>query len=241
MEDKYKKEMRSLEKVSAPGDFLEQVHARINRFERIKKILFVPAQIKIPLELAAVVTTIIVAFTVYKGILPPTQIAYKAPETKVEMAAKIRPEVKGQRLKARGQRPKVVEEDKPIEIALLIKADEAVMDEGPEEAIMGMAAAPSSMKAGKGREVERSVRAPSSEPSYVNENLAKIKNLIKLSDGKVISVDYDKESGLPQYITAEIPAKNYAAFLEKLAKLGDIQKPLPSKALRLRIKLVPPK
>ncbi len=59
---KYKIKMFSLEKVKAPSDFLAKVQSRIEQpktIERLIKKLFIPFKIKIPLELAGAVITVI--------------------------------------------------------------------------------------------------------------------------------------------------------------------------------------
>ena len=104
-------------------------------------------------------------------------------------------------------------------------------------------------------EAERAVVAPTGEKAelgradtywlqYSNEILGMVRNFIESVQGKVISVEYEKETGLPQFITAEVPARNYTALLEKLGQVGELQKPLPSVAaegeelLGVRIKFI---
>lgn len=145
-------------------------------------------------------------------------------------------------------------EEKPIELALLIRPEEPAITSRLKETIR--AGRPAEVEERKMKEVERTRKVLVDEevidkditalPSpYLTEALSKVKNLIELVEGKVISVEYEKETNLPQYITTQIPAVNYSTFLEKLGQFGDLQKPLPSEAakgkesLRLRIKLIP--
>ena len=68
----YAKETGSLEKMKAPEDFLEKVHQRLERrfsFEKLMRTLFVPAKIKIPLELAGVAATLVVAFFIARFVM----------------------------------------------------------------------------------------------------------------------------------------------------------------------------
>ncbi|GAI85050.1 unnamed protein product, partial [marine sediment metagenome] len=59
-------------------------------------------------------------------------------------------------------------------------------------------------------------------PVYsLNEAFSRVKNLIEASAGNIISVEYKTETGIPHYITAEIPAENYTSFLERLYQIGE--------------------
>jgi hypothetical protein len=75
-------ELNLLEPLRAPEDFLEKLHARIERrltFRRLLHVLFVPARIKIPLE-AAAATVIVILIFVGLNVPPPKQQLAKAPE-----------------------------------------------------------------------------------------------------------------------------------------------------------------
>lgn len=61
-------------------------------------------------------------------------------------------------------------------------------------------------------------------------SLSQVQNLIRETGGKVIAIKYIKEPQ-PEFITAEIPIKQYAVFLEKLALIKDIKQPLPSNSI----------
>jgi hypothetical protein len=155
-------------------------------------------------------------------------------------------------------------EKKPIELALLIKPEvpaetyagrkdkESRADKVEIKAMI--AASPEKKQADAGVGYEQYMYVPAKEKEaakkedkivvalpYLNEAISKVKNLIELVDGKVSSVE---ETPL-QYITAEIPAKNYSEFVEKLSSLGELQKPLPSvtakdeELVQLRINFMP--
>ncbi|MBN2298300.1 MAG: zf-HC2 domain-containing protein [Deltaproteobacteria bacterium] len=64
--------------LKAPENFIESLHERLDApsyWSRIKEILFVPAQIKIPLEFAAVSIVAVLVFTVYSVYSPGNHIA----------------------------------------------------------------------------------------------------------------------------------------------------------------------
>ncbi len=67
------REMGSLDTIKAPDDFLVSLHGRIKSdswFQKVKAFLFIPARIRIPVELAALATTVVLAFFVFH-IVPP--------------------------------------------------------------------------------------------------------------------------------------------------------------------------
>lgn len=78
---------------------------------------------------------------------------------------------------------------------------------------------------------------PDDSFSNVNDLIIKIK-------GAVLSTEYDKNTGQPKFIIAEIPAKQYGLFCEKLQQLGTLQSPAPAietkslEHIRIRIRLI---
>jgi hypothetical protein len=263
----YIKELSSLKEVEAPEDFLEKVHERVEqrfKFEKIMRKLFFPIRIKVPLKLVAVVATVLLAIAITNMIQPirrilyvplapkPVKIGKKRIEKYKELALEkgvAKPEAVSEKLVAPPSR-----EEKPIELALLIRPEEPAITRRQKQTIS--AKRPAELEERKIEEVERTRKALIDEEAidkdkmvllspYLNEALSKVKNLIELVEGKVISVKYEKETNLPQYITTQIPAVNYGTFLEKLGQIAGFQKPPPSeaargkKSLRLRIKLIP--
>jgi len=174
-------------------------------------------------------------------------------------------------LKGAATAPAIVDKIRPIEIALLIHEKTPVMDHETKEDIkapasMSYASKPKmarrvaprvNLEAGRVEETEQTAALPLKErletkdegtvtTSDLEETLLKVKNSINLSEGKVISIEYEKETGLPRYITAEIPAEKYNAFLEKVNQIGTLQTPFPAKPqkdqkrVQIRIRLILP-
>ncbi len=71
-----------------------------------------------------------------------------------------------------------------------------------------------------------------------------IEELITNVKGTVVYTNYQKDTNVPQSITAEIPANQYASFYSKLQRIGSIQSPLPTVSaegmdpIRIRIRFV---
>jgi hypothetical protein len=64
---------------------------------------------------------------------------------------------------------------------------------------------------------------PEEEPrasfSGLHDTFIKVKELILLAEGRTLSVEYEPHTERPQSIRAEIPAKNYKSFCDKLNRL----------------------
>ena len=69
---------------------------------------------------------------------------------------------------------------------------------------------------------------PVSPTSGLSETLSEVKNRIHLMDGKVISVEYDNQTGYPKFLRAEIPAENYLSFIAKIKDIATFQVPPPT-------------
>jgi len=75
-------------------------------------------------------------------------------------------------------------------------------------------------------------------------SLERVKDLIEHVQGKVLSVEYEKETGEVDSVSAEIPATHYAVFYDELSALGDVQpspRPLPEQGqqpVEIRIKIM---
>jgi hypothetical protein len=65
---------------------------------------------------------------------------------------------------------------------------------------------------------------PEEEPrasfSGLNDTFIKVKELILLEEGRTLSVEYEPHTERPKSIRAEIPAKNYKIFCDKLNRLA---------------------
>lgn len=112
------------------------------------------------------------------------------------------------------------------------------------------------MKAGVVGEEERAVelpmreRSPSKEKagapfSQFDEALFNVKDLIGRVDGRVLSIEYDEQTGEPRSIRAEIPSKSYNSFYKELGRFALLQTPAPplserdEDTVQLRIRFIP--
>jgi hypothetical protein len=144
-----------------------------------------------------------------------------------------------------GVQPEAVrlEGRKPVELSFRLHGD--LSSKMVDQPSAGSARAPANEKkrvlaaelATEGLEKEKDRVAP----------VGIIEEAIRSFDGKILSIEPSKDVGPPQLVVAEIPARNFTPFVEKLGEVGEIQGPaqVPSDrgaegAVPLRIKLLPP-
>jgi len=75
------KRVSHLKEVDVPEDFLKKVHERIEQVSRSKKILralFVPPRVKVPLELAVVLTAVVIVIFLFNLMSPSRAVQPKA-------------------------------------------------------------------------------------------------------------------------------------------------------------------
>jgi len=281
------KELSALESVGAPKDFLDQVHERIEpRFSlgKIIRTLFVPARIKIPLELATAAAMVVLVLAIL-NVQQPKQRTVDVPGVSRELIAGKKPDVAPAKpttkkdtfqsepsLEAVAVQP-LERESAPIELALVLTPEVSSRAYAPSEAMevaqaqrkgegetrVFMDAPPKAkMKMGAVHQEKGASGLPPTEiaalkdetkpsPSYVDQTLSKVKNVIELAGGKVVSTEHSKESGQPPSLHAEIPAEHYSAFCEELRKLGNLQSTPPAlpatdqEIRQVHIRLISPK
>jgi hypothetical protein len=59
--------------------------------------------------------------------------------------------------------------------------------------------------------------------SSLHDTFTKVKELIRLVDGKILIIEYKPYTDRPQSILLEIPTKNYKSFCNKLNRLAILQ------------------
>ncbi len=96
------REMGSLDTIKAPDDFLVSLHGRIKGdswFQKVKAFLFIPARIRIPVELATLATAVVVGFFIFH-IVPPVMPPKTPPETPSKMHSKSQAGLKDEKPEA---------------------------------------------------------------------------------------------------------------------------------------------
>jgi hypothetical protein len=225
------KELGSIESVEPPADFLSQLHARLDGrswFSGLMRALFVPVRVKIPLEFASAAVAAILIFSVlnlqreeYKFVRAPAGLEQ---ERIAEKSALDKEQV------TLGDRAHIPS----------LASEEAIKQPGeglPRQVYEPTA--PSEAKKGLERASRKRIAA--------EEVIPKVTHFITLAQGKLIAVERDRQTQRPQWIIAEVPAKNYKFLSDKLERLGDIEispKTPPEKdqdVVRVRILLPSPK
>jgi hypothetical protein len=229
-------ELGSLESVAPPGDFLDQLHERMEQrspFSKILRALFVPMRLKIPLEFAGAAAMAILVFT----LLHVHQAPYKVTQAPVglkqeRVAQKGAPESWDEDLKDEAVEPQLAHKTvtegqppakkEPIELVLVMKRALP-----PETYASGsaMEAAPAPKEKMR-RSLAKKDAAPGSQlesDKRDDDLLPRLTGLVEFVGGRVVSIKYGKASNRPESMYAEIPAEHLNTFYNRLKDLGDLK------------------
>lgn len=229
----------------------ERIEQR-SKLGQILRKLFVPVRIKVPLELATVTVMAILILAVVNFQQPIKQeIAHSPLDSDRLICAKkakvdaVQPTPKMEAYKPIPSFEKTTAElseteSKIIELVLLAKTesfssayapsaakglaqtsrkrtgtiDEERMDVS-SYAETGISRQAVSTAETKSREVKQEKRA--------DDTLLKVRGLIERVDGKIISIEYEKQTEQPQSIHLEIPTKHYNSFCDGLRDIALLQ------------------
>jgi len=274
-------ELGSLDQVKAPADFLEKIHERMEphfSIDRLIRKLFVPFHIKIPLELAAAATVMILVVLVLNIQQPEIQMMKIPTASKSQRLAdqskedRIKPEFKkeaksltpvlkeapakppdsehvmlARRSKTKTVKPSIQRESEPrssvlakakqpagkgqrIELALVLKTG---VIGGFYEPGIAMQAAPLLESDENTAEKEKADidsfgrKIDAGRKDRAVDLLLRVKHIIDLVKGKVLTVEYGRQAEQLKSIYAKIPAKNYESFCRELTRLAAFQNPPP--------------
>ena len=247
----------SLESVTAPADFLDQLHKRMERPSKIREWLFYPLRVKIPLQLAGAAVMAIIIFSVLPLQQPSLKLPSKpeqvkeaedavnyADENKVGKSAagseapvqKAAPggvakgkdsgksAVRSEALVQQAATPEPSEETRVV--ALKLKIQVRAKAAAPQPSAAPAPASPAVQELQRQKLAERATpqedkreEVPEKEP----ESVLSITKAIEAVKGKVLSVDYNHQTGQPESIHAETPAEQLPILYEKLRELGELQ------------------
>jgi|GEM_PF-1745265 len=181
---RYRKAMASLKTMPAPDNFLESVHRRLDRspLRRLLDFLFMPVHIKVPLEAAGVLATVIVVLLLFPvtpkrdsflamrekeaSRMPAEEIAPKAPDT-----AKI----------------PLLREDSERHMPSRSKGDKKAAAEEPEQYIIALQITPASMKT-----------PPMAGMDKTSRLLGSAMKKAEVHDDRDISVDVEEKDALKE-------------------------------------------
>jgi hypothetical protein len=257
-------ELGSMEPIQPPEDFLVQVHERLeksSRFSKLFRTLFLPFQIKWPLQLAGAAAMAILVFSLVYF----QQEEFKAPVATLQedrgADGLTAPEDRAPETKARSAleqtAPKEPQVDaRPIEVALLLREDRMPRAHEPggappppsekkETKTARRAFQSANLKKEEGRTGVDAEDKALYKVSDEHDPLGGLNHLIRSLQGKVLSVHRDKDTRQPDILLAQIPASRWEEFKEQLKALGDLKIPAESgieegqEDLQVRIRLLP--
>jgi len=227
----------SLESVKAPADFLDQIHKRMERRSKISEIwgwLFYPLRVKIPLQLAGAAVMAFLIFSILPLQQAPLRLSSKSePEKKAEEKAYYVDESK--EMKAAGRSEALVQKaathgqakDKETrEVTLKLEKRVLAKAAAPEPSAAPVPASPAVLEM---QRQKLATRAPAQEDKKAEalekepEAVFSITKAIEAAKGKLLSIDYNQQTGQPESIQAEVPAGQISLLYGKLKELGDLQ------------------
>jgi len=229
-------ELGSLESVAPPGDFLDQLHERMEQpswFSKILRTLFVPMRLKIPLEFAGAVAMAILVFS----LLHVQKDHYRVAEAPVSLkqervAEKDALESFGKGLKHEAAKPQRAyrtatveqppEKKEPIELVLVMKRALPPETYAPGAAMEAAPAPKEKMR----RSLAKREAVPSAQletDKRGDDFLPGLTRAVELVGGTVVSIEYEKATNRPESIHVEIPAEQFNTFYNRLGELGDLK------------------
>jgi hypothetical protein len=131
---------------------------------------------------------------------------------------------------AKAKKRKAAREGEPIKLALVLKTGDIGSFYEPGIAMQATPLLESDEKATEseradidsfGGKLEAGKRGPATDL------LSRMKHIIGLVQGEVLTVEYDRQAEQLKSIHAKIPAKSYKLFCRKLARLATFQSPPP--------------
>ncbi len=214
---KYFIEIKNIKPIKAPDDLLDKIHLRLTKksgFKNLVKKLFIPLQIKIPLEIITIAVSVIFVILLFN---PVKQLFIKQPiisekpkeETKIiEKLDSQKEEDKLLAMKEEDNKKEKIKIKEPVKVkklynvALLIESEDNEADTSTLR------------KRGIKKEATTDINIT------LNEKYKKIIELINKNEGKIISPkDYQNAASLDQ-LSFDIPEEKYKIFIEELNKIG---------------------
>jgi hypothetical protein len=231
------RETGSLESVKAPADFLAQLHKRMERRPRLselRKWLFYPLRVKIPLELAGAAVMAFLIFSILSVQETPLRLySTSGPEKRAGEKAYDGDERKEMKLGGRSEAlvqktaiPEPAKDRGTWEVTLNLKKQVRDKAATPEPS---SAAAPAPPAVLEMQRQKLATSAPLQEDKKEDqrekepESVLRITKAIETARGKVLSIDHDQQTGRTDSILAEVPAGEISLLYEKLKELGDLQ------------------
>ncbi|MBW2095236.1 MAG: DUF2275 domain-containing protein [Deltaproteobacteria bacterium] len=240
----------SMEVMEAPEDFMERVHQRIERRSRLSRVwrsLFIPFRLKIPIQVASVVTACVLVFLIFHHMRTAEEVATLVQEPAIQPTAeKAIPPAPAPAKTKKLSRPAsrlgkampVLEKmaRKPIQLILRVSKEDRTLSSHQRKSVPSekrtMARVAAKRKESSLSE-ESGAKAPQeavADNAFFSEAdlLEKLMNRwTRDNNGRILHIRNDKATGRPIQFSIEIPAEELPAFLEKLSQIGSLKTHAP--------------
>lgn len=235
-------ELKSLDNLEAPEGFIRKVQEQIEHpswSDTIRWALFFPEKIKLPLEFAALAVTALLVIFIFNGLQPDrpvSDILRGDGKTIIAMDSG----------KDNENAPPIFQEDEPVQLTILLEPTERHEPPSLKNVIPVMSGSRrgSPDQNGFGFDPVNPLFDQSMVISYQDDFLSDINMILTHVKGRLLSSEYEVNTGILQYIVLEIPAKNYRPFLNRLESIGLLQTPAPEMfegqkdKVRIRIRVI---
>ncbi len=242
--------LNSLQEIKAPEGFQEKVQQRIRErsvFNRIIRKIFLPLRVKIPLEVVGVAATVLLVISVFnvtesrKEVEKLTSILEQKPQKEADKFLSRKEKVASPRARSIPLSRKKMEnipvgQKAPVPASGTKKTLVSALTErkaGINEVVLVLKIV------GKGNgslkkedKASRGISPGITPIEYNSKVLLKLKEIVKLAEGRILSVEYAKEHGRVKSITVQVPVKNLPLLAGKLNQVGTLAKSFSSLAVK---------
>ena len=222
-------ELGSMEPLEAPKDILAKVHERIESsspFDRIRRYLFLPLRAKIPIELIAMVATVVIIFFVFNIVQHEKQGIFEPITTTETEEIAVTPGTDSKAIEDKTFLTNQPDRKRsPIQLAISLRTEHKPKPLSSENLLFiasgnGIESPPNTPDFGFNTEQHQ-------KNNLESNPVSDIINTISIVEGRLISKEYKNGTDNLSFITLEIPGINYYPFLEKIENIGTLRTPAP--------------
>jgi len=231
-------DLRSMERLEAPTDFLIKVHERIDTSSRAKKSLqrlFFPFPGWVPKGLIATAAAVALALIVFNNTVHYKSQIMEQPVTSVESSDSLGP---GTGAKAPSDLAVATKQpDKgtdTIQLALSLETQQNPRAL-PSANVLLVASGNRARSNNDIPELLFNDGQQQESSTVIKANpVSKMLEAVSLAGGRLVSREFKPGTDTLEYLTFEIPAVEYDPFIENIKEIGTLQTPAPALAKQYR-------
>ena len=231
-------ELRSMERLDAPDDFIKNVNKRIKTPslpQKLVDILSFPFRSRIPAELTALAGAALLVFFIFHFTWPFHEV--------MDISKGTAGSNGNQSLQTnRTETATLAEEKVPVQLTLLLRTVNRHRPLPSKNILPVTSGSRKTNEFGTGplgknqelwgvdetmEDVSRSLFKENVHTGQQRDFIIEIKKILSRFEGRLLSKDYEDETETLQYITLAIPAVHYGAFISRLNQIGSLKTAAP--------------